>query len=406
MIIKEEFLPTKRSIPRCIILISMILGIYILENSPIPSIIGSNTFSYIIKPILWGGVVLTVWLYPRTRAYSTLRLRSIINLWAFNFAVIYIIVSILIGLFIEGLGKSPYSHSPIGIVTNIFFVGSMLLGRELVRSYLVNSSTKEENFKLFIIVALFITITSISFKSYINIKGYEDLVKFIAETLAPEFSENLFATYLVFLGGPLPSIIYMGTVLGFHWFSPILPDLQWITKALIGVMGPTFFLMSMQDIYLNASKQIQKSDKQQESPVSWLITSVVSISIVWFAVGVFPIYPSVIATGSMEPMIKPGDVILVKKIVNIDGINNLKVGDVIQFKRDSILISHRIIEIKNDEKDGLGFKTKGDNNTAVDAQIVKPENVKGTIVYTVPKIGWPTLLIKSKEDIPLEEVVF
>ena len=38
-----------------------------------------------------------------------------------------------------------------------------------------------------------------------------------------------------------------------------------------------------------------------------------SVAIIWFAVGLFPLYPSVILTGSMEPDIMPGDVVLVAK---------------------------------------------------------------------------------------------
>ena len=108
----------------------------------------------------------------------------------------------------------------------------------------------------------------------------------------------------------------------------------------------------------------------------------------------------------MEPMIKPGDVILVKKIVNIEEINRLKVGDVMQFKRGNILITHRILEIKQSEKAEISYRTKGDNNSGADSELVKPEDIKGTIVYVVPKIGWPTLLIKSKDNTSMDEVVF
>jgi len=130
-----------------------------------------------------------------------------------------------------------------------------------------------------------------------------------------------------------------------------------------------------------------------------MITSIVSIGIIWFSVGVFPIYPSVIATGSMEPMIKPGDVILIKKT------DDVKLNDVVQFKRDDILIAHRIIDIVEDDK-GKSYRTKGDNNSAPDFELVKGEQIKGKVVKVVPKIGWPTLLVKSKKDVPLEKVEF
>ena len=55
----------------------------------------------------------------------------------------------------------------------------------------------------------------------------------------------------------------------------------------------------------------------------------------------------------MQPVIDPGDVIFIKKI----NINDLKVGDVITFKKDSFIATHRIIEIQEDK-----VITQGDNN--------------------------------------------
>jgi signal peptidase len=402
---KTEYLPTKASKVKCVLLISLLICIYVIENSAISIIIGSQAFNYILKPILWFGVIWIALLLPGIRTKAKLKQLASINGWAFIFALIFIVASFMIGFFIDGLGKSPYSHSLIGMLLNILVIGSALIGRELVRNYLVNSMTKNENYIIFISVSLFMTLTTTSFTSIINLKGYEGMIKFIAQHVAPEFSHNLFATYLVFLGGTLPSIIYMSVIKGVHWLSPILPNHQWITAALVGVMCPVFSLTAMQNIFMKESKQLKAKDKDEESVLSWIITSLLSIGIIWFSVGVFPIYPSVIATGSMEPMIKPGDVILVKKITDMEGIDRLKVGDVMQFRSGSILITHRIIEILEEESI-KSYRTKGDNNSVADSELVKPEDIKGTIINVVPKIGWPTLLIKSRDDVPLEKIEF
>ncbi len=402
---KSEYLPTKSSKARCALLITLLIGIYIMENLSINAMIGAQGVNYILKPLLWFGVACMIWLFPRVQGKAKLKQLNSINGWAFIFAFIFIAASLLFGIFVDGLGKSPYSHSITGILINILTVGTVLIGKEFLRSYLVNSITRDENYIVFIIMAVMMTLATISPSSITDLKGYEDLVKFIAQYVAPEFSHNLLATYLVFLGGPLPAIIYLGIIQGFQWLSPILPNLQWITTALVGVMCPVFSLTAMQNIYLSESKQLKAKDKDEESLLSWIVTSLLSIGIIWFAVGVFPIYPSVIATGSMEPMIKPGDVILVKRITDMEGINHLGVGDVMQFKRGSILISHRIIEIVEQE-DVKSYRTQGDNNSGADIELVKPEDVKGTIVYVVPKVGWPTLLMKSRDDVPLNEIEF
>ena len=404
MITRELYLPSRRSKSRCGLILAGLIIIYILDNSPLRDWIGYSAHTYLLIPFLWLAIIYWSWATPRLRPKARLKYKNTLKLWGFNFAVMFICISIIAGL-IDGLGKSPYSRTPVGMLLNVYTVGIVLVGREWIRGHLVNNLTEEDNYMVFILLSLVFTFTSISLVRYSNVSDYQGLVKFLAQYFIPELCQNIFATYLAFLGGPLTSIIYLGIIQGFHWLSPILPNLKWITTALIGTLCPIFFLMSMQNIYIETSKEIRNREKEEESTLSWVITSVVSIGIVWFAVGVFPIYPSVIATGSMEPMIKPGDVILVKKIVDMEGINKLKEGDAIQFRRDSILISHRIVEVKKDDK-GIRYRTKGDNNSSEDTELVKPEDVKGTIAYVVPKVGWPTLLLKSRKDIDLDQIVF
>lgn len=400
----KEYLPTTYSRFRCFVLISLVIIIYFITNSSLPTMVGSRVFNYIIRPCMWLGLAFIILFFPRVRPKGQLKFMSSINMWAMTFALVFIVISVFAG-FLDGLGKSPYSHTPKGLLINFFTVGSILLGSELTRNYLVNSFTTRENYLIFILVAMFMTISGTPLDKLISFKDYEGLVKYLAEFLAPDFAQNLFATYLAFLGGPLSSIIYLGLIDGFHWFSPILPDLKWITTALIGILVPVFSLSLMQMFYLSEAKLLKRNEKDQEGPFGWMLTSLLSIAIVWFAVGVFPVYPSVIATGSMEPMIKPGDVILVDKATSIEEIYSLKEGDVIQFSRDSILISHRIVGI-GEEKGVKVFFTKGDNNSSVDFAPVRPEQVKGKIIKVIPKIGWPTLLIKSDREIDINEILF
>lgn len=392
--------PTRFSKLRYLSVLILILFVYLLDN-PAWQIEALNKYYYsLLKPLLWCGIALIIWFFPAVRPISKLRTRGSLNFWAFNLAVIMIVVQFVAGL-IDGLGKSPYSHSLTGIASNLLLVGTVLIGREMARNYLVNSITRSENYRIFLFVALIMTVTSFPIVKYTDFKTYEELVKFIAQFLAPEFSKNLLATVLVFYGGTISSVLFMGTLEAYHWLSPILPDLKWITAALVGILTPVFLLSFIDIIYEDEARMHRRRDKE-ENPLSWIITALISIGMIWFAVGVFPIYPSVIATGSMIPMIQPGDIILVDKDIDV---NALSKGQVIQFRRDKILISHRVIEIV--ENDGVkSYKTQGDNNSGPDKELVKPEDVKGEIIKVVPKLGWPTLLLKSKKEIPVDQVQF
>ena len=392
----KGYLPTQRLKYRSYLFVSLIILLYIIDNSLVKTMMDRVIYNNIFKPILWMGLGLGVLLFPSIQPRAKLRHRSFINLWAFNFAIIYIILSYLAGI-IDGFGKSPYRQTVIGIIMNIFLVGSSLLAGELARNIIIVNLTEDENYLVFIAVSLLMTLSKIPLSRFIGLGGAFDILKFIGEYLAPEFSHNLLATYLTFLAGAPGAIIYLASIQLSHWLLPILPDLQWISKALIGILCPIFSLMGIQAMYLKEAGKLKKHGEDEEGLAGWIVTSVLSIGIIWFAVGVFPIYPSVIATGSMEPMIYPGDLILIKKIRTMEDIDNLQPNDVIQFKKDKVLISHRIDEIIYDKNGERFYRTKGDNNQSVDSELISPQELRGKILKVVPKVGWPTLLMRRRE---------
>ncbi len=383
-------MPARSSRMHCILLIAILEGIYFLENYPLFSFNKKMCFIYVVRPALWVGAAIVVWLFPRVRPKGLLRLRNFVNWWAFNFAIFHILLMIGFALLVDGFGKSPYDHSLLGIGFNIFSVGILLISRETIRNYFVNSLSNHNSLFMIILISLLMTISTISLNRWINLRETEQIVKYIGEYFLPQFSQNIFASYLVLFGGSWASIIYLGIMQAFEWFSPILPNLKWINNALIGILYPVFSLMFFQNLYLKESKTLKK-DKKEENPIGWVLTSVISIGVLWFSVGVFSIYPIVIATGSMEPMIYAGDVVLIKRIETQES----KIGEVIQFSKNGISICHRISGITEEEKQRR-YITKGDNNTKEDAEWVRPEEIKGTVICVIPKIGWPTLFIKQK----------
>ncbi len=102
-----------------------------------------------------------------------------------------------------------------------------------------------------------------------------------------------------------------------------------------------------------------------------------------------PLYGAyVIVSGSMEPLIKVRDAVIIKRASE----DNIKVGDVVTYRSIDpafygILITHRVINIENDEN-GKVFITKGDNNETVDRTPVNFNQIQGKVVMRVPKIGY------------------
>ena len=92
-----------------------------------------------------------------------------------------------------------------------------------------------------------------------------------------------------------------------------------------------------------------------------------------------------VLSGSMEPSISPGDVVVVDDVDT----STLERGDVITFRRDGETkpTTHRIVEIRETET-GQAFVTKGDANEARDGPAVAPENVVGEVLLVIPLVGY------------------
>lgn len=355
-----------------------------------------------LQTLLFILICLFFYLIPRWTHEVKLRHRSFVIWWAFILGFFYLIIQGLAGIFFS-FGKSPFDQQFMSILKNCFIFGLPLICRELVRSYCINGNPYSSKIRTSIILICLFTILEFTLSKYSGITTFQELVEFLGQYFLPSLCKQTLITLLAYLAGPIPAIIYCLMIEFPPYILPILPDLNWLVSAFIGILTPIFSIIVLQTL---AKKELRQPIKahEKENPLTLGITIIASICIIWFSSGVFSIYPSVIATGSMEPMIYPGDVILVQKI-NEENIQLLKEGDVIQFQRGDILISHRIIELVN-ENGQTSYRTKGDNNSSEDSDLVTTENVRGIIKQVIPKIGWPTLILKQDHEVDRSEFEF
>lgn len=391
---------TRRFGKRALLLVFLLILNFSIENFS-PMIIKSNLlYTYLVKPCIWFAIIVVVFRFPKVHPTGKLRLNDMFQWICILLSCGVVLIMMLAGI-ISGFGKSPYNHSLVGVLTNVILIYTPLIGRELIRNYLINNPSVKKNIILIGLITLLMTICNLSADMLTGLKTNLEITKYSSETILPELSNNILASYLVFLGGPLLSIIYLGILQGFYWFFPILPNIDWLVKGLICTLSPIFSLMFMQFIYKRQMKLLDDDEIKSENPIGWIVTCIFSISIIWFAIGVFPVKPMVIATGSMEPIIYAGDMVLVKRIPS----KELNLGDIVQYKSGNIYIFHRIIEIVTD-KQKTKYRTKGDNNSISDHELVTPDNIKGKVVYTIPKIGWPIILLKEDRNVDKSKVEF
>lgn len=100
--------------------------------------------------------------------------------------------------------------------------------------------------------------------------------------------------------------------------------------------------------------------------------------------------PFIVLSGSMETEIKTGDIVVVKEVP----IEEIKLNDIIAFKEDGIVITHRIVEIK-DENGLRKYITKGDNNNVQDSGFVLKEQIEGIYKFRIEGLGNLAMFIQT-----------
>ena len=96
--------------------------------------------------------------------------------------------------------------------------------------------------------------------------------------------------------------------------------------------------------------------------------------------------PLIVLTGSMEPEIKSGDLIICKQIDS----EEVKVDDVIAFfdpdSNQGNVLTHRVIELVN-EDGTLFYRTKGDANNTADRTLVPADSLVGLYQFRIAGAG-------------------
>lgn len=101
--------------------------------------------------------------------------------------------------------------------------------------------------------------------------------------------------------------------------------------------------------------------------------------------------PFITLSGSMESEIYIGDLAVVKEVDT----STLKKGDIIAFRQEDIVITHRISGIEIEEDGTKRFVTKGDNNNIEDILPVYESMIEGKFMFKIAKLGNVAMFIQT-----------
>ncbi len=349
----------------------------------------NTIYTYIINPIIW--IAIAIFLrYVLGKQYETKKLKKEIITYSFIAVLAYIITYLISGLFIT-FGKNPYSRTLIGVVTNIWIFGTVIIAREYIRYRLINNSYEKEKVKIAILISIVYIILDINLKNIIGAKiSAIFIMEILASVVLPLAMKNLLYSYMAINASYIPAIIYEMGINLYLWLSPILPNSPWIMTAIIECVIPLILFLyiryekNKKDIY-RTKENLMNSDPRNIIPLSICI-----ILAIWFAIGIFTIKPIAIATGSMEPELKVGDVAIIKK----SNANDIQEGDIIEYKMEGYTVVHRV-KNKTQKKGQFTFITQGDNNDQEDRYPVSEDQLIGKVIFKIRYIGFPAIFLHN-----------
>ena len=345
-----------------------------------------SIYSLVVNPLFWlAFVVVTKFLTAPSS--ENIRFTNKIAGYALIAALVNIGVFILSELFIE-IGKNPYSVTPIGIALNLYVYILPIIAKEYTRFKLINNVyEKDKKYIAILATCVFILLDIGTF----DIASNGTWLKFLVVSVLPVTIENILCSYIAMNKCCYPAILYRTITSSFWFISPILPKVSWIMSIFVDVSVPVVLFIFIKD--LRRKEDVKKDKKQIEpgnNPKSIIPLTVCTVIMLWFGIGVFPIRPVAIATGSMENTLMVGDVAILKKCT----VDEIEVGDIIQYQKDNFTVIHRVIS-KYYEDGKCYLITKGDNNQSADFNPVEENQIIAKQLFSVRFLGLPAVWLNN-----------
>lgn len=354
-------------------------------------LVNSKTFLYVIQPctaIAIAGLALglTSGLSDRVRhrAEKAFLVGSVVAIWF----VIYFLSGLITTYIHNSLSAGPKSF-----VVNIWVFAVVAVAIEISRHSILLLVSRRNIVWFGVVVALVLGLQQLNFGLLQQADGLDGLIKVLISDFVPVILSSFLLTYLALTGGLPAMLVYRLGLVAMIILPPIIPKYDWYLQ------GVSLILLAV-TVYITVDRtrpdlqQPSKSRRRHHQKRAYDIMLVALMCfMVLFMTGVFTYKPVVIVSNSMKPVFSRGSVVVVQKIRDP---MDVKVGDIVQYKRKDRMITHRVVAI-DAAADGSGkrvFIIKGDNNPSQDP-LVEQSQLVGIVRSQVPYIGYPTVWLQE-----------
>ena len=369
---------------KVIYLISLLLFIVNLIFYLMIKVIPSDWNKYLVITFL---LFLVIFLrlyfgkYSNKSYYTGYIVRTVVMVLMAIGIIIYLL-GLIVGFstgYSYSLNTLLYSIIPIVLVTTLI---------EYLRYIVVKFNY--DNIRSTLIFTILLSLLEIFF--YLNIgvltTSYKVFV-FISVTVLPIITENYLCTYLTYNSDIKASLIFRLVSKLYIYILPIVPNLGDYLNSFVKLFTPfvIFYIVNRTMVEENRNKRIITKNSLKVFSIPIII---VLLMVVMLVSGIFNSRLIAIASDSMAPLYNRGDAVIYEKI----DAGELKKGDILVFKKDNTIVTHRVVSIKKKGNE-YSITTKGDANDSVDSFVSTNENVVGRVNYIIKYMGYPTVFFNE-----------
>ena len=312
------------------------------------------------------------------------------------YSVTFLILKYSLGL-ITGFYNNQYSITLKGILMNCI-PAIIIIFLEEINRFTINERSGRNRLILFTNVLLFTFVDLALVGGIAGANNPEYIIKYFVSIFLQVLFLNGGLTLISYKHGLKTALIYSLVFNLYKYFIPIVPGFSDYIETVVDMLIPMIIVVLLHfgipDIFKKKKNKEDIRDKKIVSKIIGTFLVTLTIVLVMLNSNLFRFWSCVIGSGSMEPTIYIGDVLIVDKSYSKKS-NSLDKGDIIVFRIGDINYAHRIIDVIYTDGD-KAFITQGDREgQPVDDWIVTKDKIVGKTSLRFRYIGLPSLWLRN-----------
>ena len=334
------------------------------------------------------------WAKPRARDGSIAT--TLVVLMALVFQVIWFV---FLGLKL-GFLQNVYVWNWQSILNVFLPIGLMIGLTEVLRGQMV-ARGHGSGLALVLTVLMCVALDVMWVWPIYNLGLAKDGFELIVLVALPSLLKGCLLTYVAYEYDYRANIAYRLIMEMPIYLLPILPNVsEYLTEmfkiALVVILACLMVGMHKRRVQerINGTRPESDKKKQWKKLVKYGAVGIATVGILIYVglmSGLFKYHLLAIGSGSMEPNIHVGDMVLVEKTDKYDEIEE---GDVLVFRHANVVMVHRLIG-RTEQGGKYYFKTQGDANASADSWEVSQGDVIGVAKGRIIAFGYPTLWLNE-----------